>query len=130
MYVIDIVRFLSSHSILLYITMAHRDYRNQIKGFVAKNNMTFVLKDGKVLVASSVINVTASRNGNICNEDVVKYKYGRKICYLIAVCDSQSEITRATCICLQQDQSAPVIPWLSYSPLDPRFTGSNLAGVD
>ena len=24
----------------------------------------------------------------------------------------------------------PVVPWLSYSPLDPRFAGSNLAGVD
>ena len=26
--------------------------------------------------------------------------------------------------------SNPVVPWLSYSPLDPRFAGSNLAGVD
>ena len=24
----------------------------------------------------------------------------------------------------------PVVPWLSYSPLDPRFMGSNPAGVD
>ena len=26
--------------------------------------------------------------------------------------------------------SSPVVPWLSYSPLDPKFTGSNPAGVD
>ena len=26
--------------------------------------------------------------------------------------------------------STPVAPWLSYSPLDPRFTDSNPAGVD
>ena len=24
----------------------------------------------------------------------------------------------------------PVVVWLSYSPLDPRFVGSNLAGVN
>ena len=24
----------------------------------------------------------------------------------------------------------PVVPWLSYSPLDPRFAGSNPAGID
>ena len=24
----------------------------------------------------------------------------------------------------------PVVQWISYSPLDPRFTGSNPAGVD
>ena len=27
-------------------------------------------------------------------------------------------------------ESTPVTPWLSYSPLDPRFAGSNPAGVD
>ena len=26
--------------------------------------------------------------------------------------------------------STPVVPWLSYSPLDPRFAGSSPAGVD
>ena len=26
--------------------------------------------------------------------------------------------------------STPLVPWLSYSPLDPRFVGSNPAGVD
>ena len=26
--------------------------------------------------------------------------------------------------------STPVVPWLSYSPLDPKFAGSNPAGVD
>ena len=27
-------------------------------------------------------------------------------------------------------ESAPVVPWLSYSPLDPKLAGSNPAGVD
>ena len=27
-------------------------------------------------------------------------------------------------------KSTPVVLWLSYSPLDPRFAGSNLPGVD
>ena len=26
--------------------------------------------------------------------------------------------------------STPVVPWISYSPLDPRFVGSNPAGID
>ena len=26
--------------------------------------------------------------------------------------------------------TTPVVPWLSYSPLDPRYAGSNQAGVD
>ena len=48
--------------------MVHRDDRNQVEGFVAKNNTTFKLKHVKVLVESSVIKVTACRNGNICIE--------------------------------------------------------------
>ena len=28
------------------------------------------------------------------------------------------------------EESTPVVPWLSYSPLDPRFAGSVPAGVD
>ena len=28
------------------------------------------------------------------------------------------------------NKSTPVVPWLSYSPLDPRFAGSNPTGVD
>ena len=31
---------------------------------------------------------------------------------------------------LYRSELTPVVPWLSYSPLDPRFTGSNPAGVD
>ena len=49
MYIIDIVRFLSSHFLLLYIPMAHRDDRNQVKGFMAKNKTTFKLKHVKVM---------------------------------------------------------------------------------
>ena len=30
----------------------------------------------------------------------------------------------------EQRQSTTVVPWLSYSPLDARFAGSILAGVD
>ena len=78
--------------------MAHRDDRNQVKGFVAKHNTTFKLKHVKVLIQSRVINVAAWTNGNICIES------GR-ISYLIPVCFSQSEITRTTCICLLQDQT-------------------------
>ena len=77
--------------------MTHRDDRNQVNGFVAKNNTTFKLKHVKVLVESSVIKVK-SRNGNICIE-------GGWINYLIPVCVSQLEITRTTCICLLQDQT-------------------------
>ena len=66
--------------------MAHIDDRSQIKGFVAKNNMTFKLKHVKVLVESSVNKETACRSGNICIE-------GGRIRYLIPVCVSQSEIT-------------------------------------
>ena len=47
-YIIDIARFLSSHS-LLFLT-AHRDDRSWVKGFMAKNNTTFKLKDAKALV--------------------------------------------------------------------------------
>ena len=63
-----------------------------------KNNTTFKLKYVKVLVESSVIKVTAYRNGNICIE-------GIRIRYLILVRVSQSEITRTMCICLLQDQT-------------------------
>ena len=62
----DLVRFLSSHSILLNIPMDHRDDRKQVKGFMAKNNTTFKLKNVQVLVESSVSQVIACRNGNIC----------------------------------------------------------------
>ena len=78
--------------------MAHRDDRNQVKGFMAKNNKTFKLKHIKVLIESLVIKVTACRNGNICIE-------GRWIRYLIPVCVSQLEITKTTCICLLQNQT-------------------------
>ena len=76
--------------------MAHRNDRNRVKGFVSKNNMTFKLKHVKILVESSVIQLTAHRNGNIFIE-------GGRIRYLIPVCVSQSEITRT--ICLLQDQT-------------------------
>ena len=78
-YIIDEVRFLSSLSLVLHIPMAHRDDRNQVKGFVAKNNTTFKLKHIKVLVETSVIKVTACRNGSICIE-------GGRISYLTPVC--------------------------------------------
>ena len=52
---------------------------------MTKNNMTFKHKDVKVLVEAAINQVTASRNGNICIEDVEKYEYGGKICYLIPV---------------------------------------------
>ena len=77
--------------------MAHRDDRNQVKGFMAKNKMTLKLKHVKVLVKSSVKEAEC-RNGNICIE-------GRRICYLIPVCVGQSEITRTTCICLLLNQT-------------------------
>ena len=86
-----IVRILNSHSFLLCIPKGHIDGRNQVTGFVAKNNTTFKLKHGSYWVIS--IKVTASRNGNICIE-------GGRIHYLIPVCVSQPEITRTTCICL------------------------------
>ena len=82
--------------------MVHRDDRNQIKGFVAKNNTTFKLKHVKVLVESSVIQVTACRNGNVCIE-------GGRICYLIPVCVSQSESIKTMCICLQKDHTVNTI---------------------
>ena len=78
--------------------MAHTGDRNKVKSFVAKNNTTFKLKHVKVFVELSVIQVMACRNGNICIE-------GRRICYLIPVCVSQSEITRSMCICLLQDHT-------------------------
>ena len=31
---------------------------------------------------------------------------------------------------MSKQASTPVIPWFSYSPLDPRFAGSNPAGVE
>ena len=40
---------------------------------MAKNNTTFKLKHAKVLVVTSVIKVTACRNGNICI-DIVRIK--------------------------------------------------------
>ena len=54
MYIIDIVGFLSSHSLLLHIPMDHRDDRNKVKGFIAKNNTTFKLKHFKVFGESPV----------------------------------------------------------------------------
>ena len=38
-------------------------------------------------------------------------------------------IIRKICM-IFNSRSTPVVPWLSYSPLDPRFAGSNPAGVD
>ena len=32
--------------------------------------------------------------------------------------------------CYTLAKSTPVVQWLSYSPLDPRFAGSNPTGVD
>ena len=79
--------------------MAHRDDGSQVKGFVAKSNTTFKLKDVEVLVESSINQVTACRNRNICIEDVVKYEYYRRIHYLIPDYVSQSESNKITCIC-------------------------------
>ena len=31
---------------------------------------------------------------------------------------------------MSKQASTPVVPWLSYSPLDPRFAGSNPAEID
>ena len=76
--------------------MAHRADRDHVKGFMSKINTRFKLKHVKVLVESSVIEVIACRNGNICIE-------GGRIRYLIPICVSQSEISRTTCICLLQD---------------------------
>ena len=53
--------------------MACRDDRSQVKGFMSKNNTIFKLKHVKVLVESSVVKVTACRNGNI-GIDIVKLK--------------------------------------------------------
>ena len=38
-------------------------------------------------------------------------------------------ISLPPCI-IPHEKSTPVVQWLSYSPLDPRFAGSNTAGVD
>ena len=95
-YIIE--RLLSSHSLLLYIP--HRDDRNQVNGFVTKNNMTFKIKHAKVLVQSSINQETACRNGKICIKDDFKYDYSRRICYLylIPVYVSQSEINKIICL--------------------------------
>ena len=74
-YKYDIVRFLT---VVFIFPMPHRDDRRQVKGFPSKSNMIFKLKHVKVFVESSVIKVTACRNGNVCIE-------GRRICYLTPV---------------------------------------------
>ena len=43
---------------------------------------------------------------------------------------SSSSSSSSECSAQGQVQSTPVVHWLSYSPLDPRFAGSIPAGVD